>query len=101
MRFYVEQLAFNELSGIMRPVDIEDQEVAEKENQVLEQIFYHGQNDFQPQAGFYSASMGDVVHLNKKYFIIAGVGHKELTAEEYENYKIMTRDERQRFCWKF
>jgi hypothetical protein len=101
MRFYVELLAFNELSGIMRPVDIEDHQLAEKEEHILEQIFYHGQNDFQPQSGFYSVSMGDVVHLNEKYFIIAGVGHKEMDSKQYEFYKELSRDDRMRYCWQF
>ena len=56
----------------------------------LEEIFKMGQNDFQPQP-MPSLSVGDVVEWEpgryKKYWLIMGIGWKNLNEEEFEAYK--------------
>ena len=49
----------------------------------LELVFKFGQNDFQPQ-NIYSVSVGDVVQLGDKYFIVMGAGFKEISKEEFD-----------------
>jgi hypothetical protein len=60
----------------------------------LDAVFYYGQNDFQPQQ-HPSVSMGDVIELNGKLFVIQAVGFKEITKEQLKNYKKLERIDRQ------
>lgn len=84
MNYQVEML-FGHGPGVFREVQIEDQEVANlPTNHLLEQIFYHGQNDFQPIPGRCSVSVGDVVHLQTGKHMVMGAGFKELTDEQYK-----------------
>jgi hypothetical protein len=51
----------------------------------LNEIFYWGQNDFQP-LNCRSVSMGDIIYLNNKRFVICAIGFKEINDSEYEEY---------------
>lgn len=59
-------------------------------NSVLEMVFKYGQNEFQthqPQS-ICSVSVGDVIQLGHRYFIIMGVGFKELSKDEFEKLPV-------------
>lgn len=47
-------------------------------NEVLEKIFYWGQNDFQPVKGSPSLSVGDIIHWSGAKYRIEPVGFKEI-----------------------
>ncbi len=110
MKYRVEMLAFEDARGTagFREVDVPDEEfssIASKSvNELLERIFYWGQNDFQPKP-FPSVSVGDVVHLttvggHTRYFLVSGVGFTELTAESYQKYKAMDPSDRRMYGLK-
>jgi hypothetical protein len=79
MQIEVEMRAF--WDGKTSIVDVPDAEwTALPDNRAkLEQIFYYGQNDFQPKAAP-SVSVGDVVRLNGKLFRCENVGWAEIPA---------------------
>lgn len=83
MKIQVEMLAFMD-NGVFREVEIPDVEIP-NQNALLDQVFYYGQNDFQPRP-FPSVSVGDVVYLEDKKFLIKGSGFKELSEEDYEGF---------------
>lgn len=81
MKIEVEMLAFG--NGAIREVDIPDKETEGKsQEEILDLVFYYGQNDFQPKQ-IQSVSCGDVVRLNDKRFRVATVGFEEVTDEGY------------------
>ena len=75
----------------IRKVDIG--EPAEGELQRLEQVFYFGQNDFQPQPCC-SVSVGDVAELDGKLFLCAPMGWKEISTEQYDELLALDRRDR-------
>jgi hypothetical protein len=79
----VEMLAFGN-PGEVRPVEIPNQDVSLPVNELLEVVFYWGQNDFQPQQ-HPSVSAGDVVRIGDDRYLCRGVGWKKLEQAEYEN----------------
>ena len=88
----VEMLAFGK--GDMRPVDVPAAEFDGKDlMEQLEQVFYYGQNDFQPKE-FPSVSVGDVVHLNGKKYICRMMGFAAITDEDYASHKALDRRDR-------
>lgn len=85
----VHMLAFYKDKKIVRHVNIPDDEYAYAdgiEEQVLDLVFKYGQNDFQQQK-IYSVSVGDVIEMNNKFFMIMVTGFEELTKEQFENLK--------------
>lgn len=83
MIIQVEMLAFME-NGTFREVEILDVEIQNQEA-FLDLVFYYGQNDFQPRQ-MSSVSVGDIIYLNGKKFLIKGAGFKELSEEDYQNF---------------
>ena len=83
MKVLVEMLAYVD-KGTFREVEIPDVEIP-NQDALLDQVFYYGQNDFQPRQ-LPSVSVGDVIYLNDKKFLIKGTGFKELSDEEYEAF---------------
>ena len=92
MKYQVHLLAFSETNDVLREVD-----VPEEIPQTLENIFYFGQNDFQPVKDRYSVSVGDVVLFENKFHVVMMVGFKELTKEQYEEYINIDVDNRRRY----
>jgi hypothetical protein len=91
MIFEVEMNAFQD--GLIREVKVDPQEMAPNDlDQNLEQIFYYGQNDFQPVEGRCSVSVGDVIRFNGSRFLVKGVGFKEVKEDEHN--RPLTREER-------
>lgn len=58
----------------IRNIEIPDDEVSEDEMELLERVFYYGQNDFQPVKNTYSLSVGDIVVLNNRLWLVKGIG---------------------------
>jgi len=87
MDFQVEMLAFGE------PDEIRIVNIPNNVEPSLENIFYYGQNDFQPKA-HPSVSVGDVINYQNEKYLVAGIGFKKLNQDEYENYKSLNRRER-------
>lgn len=69
----------------IRIVEIPDNEITPKStiSDALALTFKYGQNDFQPRQ-HPSVSVGDVVYLKNRYFMVLGVGWKELTEVEFK-----------------
>ena len=91
----VEMLAFgNEI----REVDIPDEVCLihgwdEDPNRVLDSVFYYGQNDFQPR-NQPSVSAGDVIRWKDNKYLVAGMGFKQLTDEQLNQYRALSTDDR-------
>lgn len=86
-----------------RPVEVPDAEVMEHGKSVeglLERIFYHGQNEFQPRQCC-SVSMGDVAEIANgdtlRFYLCKAMGWKEITPEQLAEYKELPRRDRM-FC---
>lgn len=93
MIFEVEMLAFGE-PGEIRRVDVPDEHANQEDiHNVLEGVFYWGQNDFQPQQ-HPSVSAGDVIRCRGENWLVAGVGFKKLTDEQLTQYRGVERRDR-------
>ena len=102
MIFKVHMLAF--MDGEIRNVNVPDEEIFGmlvsyfldfgSINQLLERIFYWGQNDFQPVCNRCSVSMGDVAEINGMFFVYQSMGWKQLSAEQLEEYRAVDRHDR-------
>lgn len=81
MIFEVELQAFG--GGTIRRVEVPDHEVppADKVNQTLETVFIYGQNDVQ-RLEQPSVSVGDVIRLYGKRYVVAPLGFRELAEGE-------------------
>lgn len=93
MIFNVQMLAF--MDNEIRPVNVPDNEITGIVENDLERIFYYGQNDFQPLPHCCSVSVGDVVELGGKFYIVRGIGWAEISADDLKLYKAMDRRDRQ------
>ena len=51
-------------------------------DKLLEMVFRYGQNDYQPQP-MPSVSVGDVIQVFNRYFMVKSMGFKELSKEEF------------------
>lgn len=99
MIFEVHLLAFAD--DLIRQVDVpvlKAVKVKHDKKSLLESIFYYGQNDFQNVPGYYSVSVGDVIKLptddDFEYHMVDSLGFKELTKEQFEEYKTLSIEER-------
>ncbi len=78
--------------GEVRMVEVADP--SPNEDGLLNQVFYYGQNDFQPQQ-HPSVSMGDVIETaSGKLYLIKAIGFKEITRGEFYKYKVLPRRDR-------
>jgi len=83
-------------------VTIPDKEVSPIESELLDQIFYYGQNDFAvgPEKNTTcSVSAGDVIELGVvgqggKYIMVRMAGFGEITPEEFAEHRAMDRQDR-------
>ena len=94
MTFKVHLVAFTDN---IREVDITTPSPDETHQDTLSRIFVYGQNDLQPQ-NMPSVSAGDVIEY-KGYWLISPVGYKELSPEQFNEYKNMNREQRLAFTW--
>lgn len=88
----VEALGFGE-KGTFRPVKIDEAKYSDID-EILDAVFYWGQNDFQPSNEHYSVSVGDVIWLNGGYWMVKGIGFKKLDEAEYIGYSNLPQQER-------
>ena len=87
----VHMLAFAEKRGVVRKVVIEKQDLTLVEQGVnakglepiLSEVFKYGQNILQPQ-DCPSVSVGDVIQLADRHFMVAPIGFKEITKEQFD-----------------
>ena len=94
MKFQVMMLAFHG-DNTIREVFIPDQELKGKEqNDILNKIYHYGQNEAQPVDGKCSVSVGDVIKLNDKKFIVQPFGFSEISNDDLEKYKKIPRQDR-------
>lgn len=75
----VEMRAFG--GGKIRPVEIPDEYKDIPDEEVLDIVFYWGQNDFQPLP-YPSVSVGDVVRLNGSLYACRSTGWEKINASE-------------------
>lgn len=86
MKVNAYMLAFGE--GKIREIDIPDAEVQEvkgDQHTILELAFRYGQNDFQPRR-HPSVSVGDIIQLGEKYFMVMGAGWSEMSKEQLDTF---------------
>jgi hypothetical protein len=76
MKFEVELQMFQK--GVIRMVDVPDQELTGNIEDDLDKIFYYGQNDFQPSSTRCSVSAGDIVRYHGIRYLIEPMGFKKL-----------------------
>lgn len=86
-------LAFED--GVVRQVEVPDDKVilTKSHLDLLELIFFNGQNDFQPQQ-VCSVSVGDVAEIGDKFYRCEIVGWKEIAPEKLREYEAMDRRDR-------
>jgi hypothetical protein len=68
---------------IFRPVTIDIEN--ENENTILNSIYTHGQNDFQPVENMRSVSIGDIIILNGNFYYVAKWGF--LNLKDHADFK--------------
>jgi hypothetical protein len=91
MKVDVHMLAFADKRGVVRKVEVPGQDLSLLEQHIdasaleptLDLVFRYGQNDFQSRQRP-SVSVGDVIQLAKRYFMVAPVGFREITEEEFD-----------------
>lgn len=94
MIFKVHMLAFNPPEWENpRLVDVPNEEVVSDNMELLERIYYWGQNDNQRRQCC-SVSMGDVAEIDRRFYICQSFGWKELTKAEFEEYKSIPQRDR-------
>lgn len=101
----VLMMAFGRTDNEVRAVDIpagewpEQTHLPTRTESRLEQVFYYGQNDFQPKQ-HPSVSAGDVIELEGKHHLVMPVGFTEISDEQLAEYKAMPRRDRPLFVGK-
>lgn len=61
---------------------------------MLERVYYWGQNDFCPVRGMRSVSVGDVVGLGGRFYMVRPLGFGEIPEAELVAYKGLPMEER-------
>jgi hypothetical protein len=92
MKFQVEMLAFGNW-GEIREVEVPDHLVINDTTEMLETVFYYGQNDFQP-VQHPSVSMGDVIRMGNDRYLVCHMGFRQLTPVEYACYTRLAQRDR-------
>ena len=93
-QYTVRMLAYG-APGETRTVDVPDAEVppGTPDEDILERVFYYGQNDFQPKP-HPSVSMGDVIELGDDFWMIRAIGFRRMTKMELVQYVATPRRDR-------
>lgn len=90
MKVLVEMLAF-EGKGEFREAEVSAAEweraVANgTEWNVLGKVYEQTQNDFNPSPMHCSTSVGDMIHIAGRHFLILGVGFREMSQGQFDEY---------------
>lgn len=86
----VRMIAFMD-PPLIRQVQIPDDTPPEG---VLDRTFHFGQNDFQPIPNICSVSVGDVIEYAGKLHMVAPMGFREITEDEYKEVLALPRRDR-------
>ncbi len=99
MTTYKVRLLAHGKPGEIREVDIPDGDFYVVEV-TLDSIFYWGQNDFQPKQ-HPSVSVGDVIELEEKFYLVKAIGFEELSKEQLDKYNSLEQYNRmfQAYGW--
>lgn len=99
MIFNVEMLAFGKPNEI-RNVEVPDNLLTDNTENDLELIFHYGQNDFQNKP-HPSVSAGDIINYKNQKFVVAGIGFKIMSADEYEQYLSISQRDRHMLAFRY
>jgi hypothetical protein len=67
-----------------REIEIPNEAIKDKsQDQILELIYKHGQNDFQSMPSP-SISVGDIIELEGRYFMVRPFGFSEISKEDFD-----------------
>lgn len=90
----VLMLAFSDETDDFRLVDVPDEEVdGATLAEILERVFYWGQNDFQPKQKC-SVSCGDVIQWDGENYLVCSIGFRKMTPDQMSEYKAIVRRDR-------
>ncbi len=92
MKVNVRMLAFGRPAEV-RVVSIPDKPYFPCPDAVLDEVYYWDQNDFQPLP-HPSVSVGDVIELFGRFYLVKPVGFAELTAAELAAYEATPQRDR-------
>lgn len=67
----------------------------ESEKRLLELVYRYGQNHVQPRDQR-SVSVGDVICLSDRFYLVLNIGFRLLGQREFEFYVTLDRDQRER-----
>lgn len=99
MNFCVEMLVFGRPNEI-RTVDVPDNLLTDNTENDLELVFQYGQNDFQ-KTNQPSVSIGDVINYKNQKFVVAGIGFKLMSEQEYEQYLTLSQIDRHMLSYRY
>lgn len=97
MKFIVELLAYGK-DGEVREVEVGVEAGNSNTKHLLGLIYRWGQNEVQPKDQP-SVSVGDVIRLRRRRYLILPVGYKHLPKADYERYKAIPMDQRAVRCY--
>ena len=86
-KYKVELLAFGDEE------EIREVSIPEGVEESLDNVYHYGQNDVQPLQ-HPSVSVGDVINMNGRKFVIMAFGFRDLSEDEYEKYLATPRRNR-------
>ena len=100
--FNVRMMAFGRTDDEVRVVDVPNDRLAEATDDEgkLGLVFELGQNDFQPKQ-HPSVSVGDVIELNGKLWLVKPVGFVTMDEDEFDKYRAIPRRDRSLHAYKF
>lgn len=83
MKYKAYMTAFKTKADI-RIVEIPNEAIKDKSKaEILELIYKHGQNEFQPMPNP-SISVGDIIELEGRYFMVRPFGFSEISKEDFD-----------------
>ena len=88
------------MDGVTRVVNIPDENETKDNEAILGAVFYYGQNEFQEVANCCSVSVGDVVNLRGKRWLVLPFGFSEMMDKEWEEYCSIPRLDRSCHCYR-
>ena len=79
--------------------DLPDRSIASDPEDILGMIYEYGQNDFQPKE-MPSVSAGDVIEMEDNLYLVAGLGFKKMSPEQFAVYEKIDRMDRSLFAYR-
>jgi len=94
----VRMSAFNETDIPYRMVTVPNRDWNNySDEQRLEAVYHHGQNEIQPDPKCQSVSMGDCIeyHEDGGLYLVMAQGFRQISEEQYEKFAALSITERQ------